>query len=46
MQALTKTQLEELANLLEQFTATCDFEMGSDEDRTLCEALEIVNDQL
>ena len=46
MNALTQTQLEELATLLSDFTATSPFEMGTDEDRTLWEALEIINDQL
>jgi hypothetical protein len=39
-------QLEELYNLLSEFTRVSPFEMGSDEDRTLWEALEIINDQL
>jgi len=46
MSNMTRTQLEELATLLSEFTATAPFEMGSDEDRTLWAACEIINDQL
>ena len=46
MSNMTRTQLEELSTLLSEFTATSPFEMGSEEDRILWAACEIIDDQL
>ena len=43
---MTPEQLNELSELLHEFIATSPFDMGSDEDRTLCDALDIIDNQL
>jgi len=46
LSTMTFTQIEELSALLSEFTRISPFELGSDEDRTLWAALEIINEHL
>ncbi len=43
---MTYSQIEELSTLLSEFTRVSPFELGSDEDRMLWGALEIINEHL
>ena len=43
---MTPEQLNELSELLTEFINTSPYDMGSDEDRTLCDALEIIDNHL
>ena len=43
---MNNTDLTQLAELLEDYLAASPFEMGSDEDRALAAALQVINEQL
>ena len=43
---MTPEDILQLSDLLDDFIRVMPFELGSDEDRTLMEALEIINESL